>query len=128
VWSRRYEQINQFEAMLERERVHVVKLFLQISKDEQKRRFEDRLRDPAKQWKFEQADLDKRKQWGEYREAFEEMLAKCSTTHAPWHVIPGNHKWLRDLAVSQILLQTLQSLPLAYPKPAFDPRKIRIPK
>jgi PPK2 family polyphosphate:nucleotide phosphotransferase len=128
VWSRRYEQINQFEAMLERERVHVVKLFLQISKDEQKRRFEDRLRDPAKQWKFEQGDLDKRKQWGEYREAFEDMLAKCSTAHAPWHVVPGNHKWLRDLAVSQILLQTLQSLPLAYPKPAFDPRKIRIPK
>lgn len=127
-WSRRYQQINEFEKMLAYERVHVVKLFLQISKDEQKRRFEERIREPAKQWKFDPADLRKRAQWGAYKHAFEDMLAKCSTEHAPWYVIPADLKWLRDLAVSQILLQKLQSLPLAYPKPNFDPKKMRVPK
>ncbi|HTP38682.1 MAG TPA: polyphosphate kinase 2 family protein [Steroidobacteraceae bacterium] len=127
-WQRRYQQINDFEEMLTREGTLIVKFFLQISKDEQRRRFEDRIRDPVKRWKFDAADLGKREQWGEYRNAFEEMLANCSTTHAPWHVIPANHEWLRDLAVSQVMLQALQSLPLEYPKPGFDPNRIRVPK
>jgi PPK2 family polyphosphate:nucleotide phosphotransferase len=126
VWSARYEQINEFERMLSANGVHIVKFFLQISKDEQKARFEARLRDPDKRWKFDPDDLAKRKQWDAYREAFEEMLARCSTEWAPWHLIPADRKWLRNLAISQILVQTLEKLPLRFPEPSYDPAKIRI--
>jgi len=126
VWSGRYEEINDFERMLAASGVRIVKFFLHISKDEQRKRFEARVRDPAKQWKFDRADLDKRKQWAAYRQAYETMLAKCSTAYAPWHVIPADRKWFRNLAVSQILVRELEKLPLRYPKPAYDPAKIRI--
>lgn len=126
IWSARYEQINEFERMLVANGTHVVKCFLHISKDEQRRRFESRLRDPHKRWKFDPKDLDKRAQWDEYREAFEAALGQCSTEHAPWHLIPSNHKWFRNLAVSRILVRALEKLPLRFPKPAFDPRKVRI--
>jgi len=127
VWKLRYEQINQFEHMLVESNIHVVKLFLHISRDEQKRRFEERIHDPRKHWKFDPQDLKKRAQWQEYREAYEEMLLRCSTHHAPWHVIPANNTWLRDLAVSQVVLQALQKLPLQFPKPKFDPKNIEVP-
>jgi PPK2 family polyphosphate:nucleotide phosphotransferase len=126
VWSKRYDQINAFERMLAENDVSIVKLFLHISKDEQKRRFQGRLEDPRKHWKFEPADLEKRKQWDEYRKAFEAALTRCNTSHAPWYVIPADHKWFRDLAVSQILVQALEALPLKFPEPSYDPTTVRI--
>jgi PPK2 family polyphosphate:nucleotide phosphotransferase len=126
VWSRRYDQINDFERLLVENDIHIVKIFLHISKDEQKERLEARLAQPDKQWKFDLTDLEKRKQWDEYREAFEAMLSRCSTEHAPWYVIPADRKWFRDLAVSQILVHELNALPLQFPKPAFDPGRIRV--
>ena len=126
IWSARYAQINDFEAMLTAANTRVVKFFLHISKDEQKRRFEERIATPAKQWKFDPADLKKRAQWDEYQSAFEDMLARCSTDVAPWHVIPANRKWLRDFAVASVLHQTLAALPLRYPTPAYEPKKIRV--
>lgn len=124
--NRRYDQINDFERLLRQNDTHIVKFFLHISRDEQKKRFAERLRDPGKQWKLDPADLDKRKQWKSYCEAFETMLCRCSTQHAPWYRIPADRKWLRNLAVSQILLQTLEGLPLRFPKPAYNPKKLHI--
>lgn len=126
VWRRRYAEINDFERLLTANDVRVVKLFLHISKAEQKKRLEARVDDPAKRWKLELADLEKRKQWTAYRQAFETMLAQCSTACAPWHVIPANRKWFRNLAVSQILVRELEKLPLRYPRPSYDRAKIRI--
>ncbi len=122
----RYPQINEFERMLHRSHIRVVKFFLQISKDEQKRRFEARVEKTHKQWKFDPADLAKRKQWNDYIEAYELMLARCSTQWAPWYVIPADNKWFRNLAVSQILRDELEGLPLEFPPLTYDPRKIRI--
>ena len=126
VWSARYQQINDFEQLLNAANARIVKLFLHISRDEQKRRLQQRLDDPTKRWKFDLADLKKRKQWDEYQAAYEAMLERCGTRHAPWHVIPADHKWLRDLAVAQILKDALSELPLRYPDVNFDPRSIRI--
>jgi PPK2 family polyphosphate:nucleotide phosphotransferase len=126
VWSRRYEQINAFERMLVENDIHIVKIFLYISKDEQKERLEARLADPGKHWKFDPADLEKRAQWKEYGKAFEAAISRCSTDIAPWYVIPADRKWFRDFAVSQILVQELSKLPLEFPRPAFDPGKIRV--
>lgn len=122
VWQARYRHINEFERMLVESDIHVVKVFLHLSRAEQRRRFEVRMRDPRKQWKFESADLAKRKQWPAYRQAFGDMLGRCNTRHARWYVVPADHKWLRDLAVSQILYATLKSLPLRFPAPRFNPR------
>lgn len=126
VWSKRYEQINSFEGLLHANGTRIVKIFLQISKSEQKLRFEERLADRTKQWKFNPADIEARAQWDEYRSAFEQAIGRCSTEHAPWYVVPANRKWLRDFAVSQILLQEMEQLPLRWPKPSYDPAKIRI--
>lgn len=126
VWSRRYEQINAFEAMLAANDTRVVKIFLHISRDEQKRRFEERLAERSKQWKFDPGDLDKRARWDDYRMAFEAAISRCSTAVAPWYVVPADRKWFRDFAVSQLLRQELEQLPLRWPTPDFDPRSIRI--
>ncbi len=126
VWSRRYAQINDFERLLVESGTRVVKLFLQISKDEQKRRLEERLRERSKQWKFHADDLRKRDQWDLYRAAFEAMLARCSTGHAPWYLVPADRKWFRDFAVSQILLQELERLPLRWPPLQPDLRSVRL--
>jgi PPK2 family polyphosphate:nucleotide phosphotransferase len=122
VWHARYGQINDFERVLAHSNTKVVKFFLHISKAEQRRRFEERMHDPTKQWKFDPQDLAKRKQWHAYRKAFADMLRRCNTAHARWYVIPADHKWLRDLAVSQIMYATLRSLPLRFPRPRFNPR------
>jgi PPK2 family polyphosphate:nucleotide phosphotransferase len=122
VWQARYHQINEFERMLVESNIRVVKIFLNISKDEQRRRFADRMHERHKQWKFDPEDLVKRRQWNQYQRAFADMLGRCSTAHAPWYVVPANHKWLRDLAVAQILYATLQSLALRFPRPRFNPR------
>lgn len=120
VWRGRYQQINDFEGMLASSGVTIVKFFLHISKDEQKRRLEARLRDPQKRWKFNPRDLDERKLWDDYMKAYEDALTRCSSPHAPWFVIPANHKWFRNLAVSQILVETLEGLKMRFPKPAAD--------
>ena len=126
VWRERYAQINEFERMLTSSSVRIIKIFLQISKDEQKKRLEDRLHDPNRQWKFSPEDLVKRRQWPQYQKAFEAMLSRCSTKHAPWYVIPADRKWFRNLAVSQILSSEMGRLPLRFPEPSYDPAKIRV--
>lgn len=127
VWSLRYAQINDFERLLVESGTRVVKIFLQISRAEQKVRFQDRLHEKSKQWKFSLEDIDKRAQWDDYRRAFEAALTHCTTTHAPWYVVPANRKWFRDFAVSQILRQELERLPLRWPRPAWVGTKVQIP-
>jgi PPK2 family polyphosphate:nucleotide phosphotransferase len=126
VWSRRYEQINDFERLLDACGTRVVKIFLQVSKEEQRLRFAERLADRRKNWKFDTGDLEKRQQWPAYTRAFEAMFARCSTEHAPWYVVPANRKWFRDFAVSQILLYEFEQLPLRFPAPNFDPKAIKL--
>ncbi|HVN99153.1 MAG TPA: PPK2 family polyphosphate kinase [Steroidobacteraceae bacterium] len=126
VWQARYRQINEFERMLVENGIRVVKLFLHLSRAEQRRRFEERIHDPRKQWKFDPQDLVKRAQWPAYRKAFGDMLGQCSTPHAPWYVVPADHKWLRDLAVAQILVQTLRELAPRFPPPRFNPGRMRV--
>jgi PPK2 family polyphosphate:nucleotide phosphotransferase len=125
VWSSRYGQINDFEKMLSDSGVRIVKFLLYISKEEQAARFRARLDDKNKNWKFSPADLKERQYWDEYTAAYEEMLRKCSTKYAPWYLIPANHKWFRNLAVSQILRDTLDSMDLKFPQPAAGSKKIR---
>ncbi|OLC06506.1 MAG: polyphosphate kinase [Candidatus Rokubacteria bacterium 13_1_40CM_2_68_8] len=126
VWSQRYDQINRFEALLAENGVTVVKFFLHISKEEQKRRFEERLKDPTKQWKLAPEDFDDRKYWDDYAAAYEDVLGRCSTDVAPWFVIPANKKWFRNLAVSRILVHTLERLDLKFPKPSFDVSRLTV--
>ncbi len=104
----------------------ILKFFLHISKDEQKRRFEERLADPNKMWKATPSDFAERKLWNDYIDAFEDALSKCSTAVAPWHIIPADKKWFRNLAVSQIIVEALEGLNLKYPKLDFDPAKLVI--
>jgi PPK2 family polyphosphate:nucleotide phosphotransferase len=126
VWSKRYDHINDFERMLADSGVKILKFFLHISKDEQKRRFEQRLADPCKRWKVSPADFEERKLWDDYIDAFEAALSKCSADWAPWYIIPANKKWFRNCAVSQIIVETLESLDMKYPKIEFDPASIVI--
>jgi PPK2 family polyphosphate:nucleotide phosphotransferase len=126
VWSRRYDQINDFEAMLASENVMILKFYLNISKDEQKKRLEDRLKDPAKNWKFNPADIGERKLWDDYMDAFQDALEKCSTEQAPWYAIPANKKWFRNWAISDIIVRAMKQLPLEFPKAPPGIEKIRI--
>jgi PPK2 family polyphosphate:nucleotide phosphotransferase len=126
VWSRRYDHINGFEQLLTDSSIVIVKFYLHISKGEQRRRFEERLRDPARQWKLSPSDFEDRKHWDEYVTAYEEALARCSTPRAPWFVVPADKKWFRNLAVSQILVETLEALDLRFPKPSFDVSRIEL--
>ena len=115
VWRRRYDQINSWERMLTDEGVTILKFFLQISRNEQTRRFQDRIDDPTKRWKFKSADLDEARLWDSYRAAFEEALTRCSTDWAPWYVVPADKKWFRNLAVAEIIAETLDDLDPQYP-------------
>ena len=125
VWSRRYDLINSFEQNLVEDGTHILKFFLHMSKDEQLKRFKDRLDDPAKQWKISELDYKERELWGEYEKAYEDALSRCSTKRAPWFIIPSNHHWFRNLAVSQIVVEHLESLNLKYPAPTVDLKQIR---
>ena len=125
VWKKRYDQINNFEQMLADNGVNIVKFFLYIDRDEQKRRFEARLEDAAKNWKFSPSDVEERKFWDNYTRAFEEAIERCSKANAPWYIIPANRKWFRNLAVSEILVHTLEEMKLKYPKPPWDMPKIQ---
>ena len=118
VWRRRYAAINAFEEHLGNEGTLVVKCFLHVSQDEQGRRLDERLADPRKNWKFSPADLEKRAQWPEYREAYEALLSKTSTRHAPWHVIPADHTSVRNAAITTLLVETLEGLEMTWPPAA----------
>jgi PPK2 family polyphosphate:nucleotide phosphotransferase len=120
VWSKRFDQINDFERMLGANGVGIVKFLLYISKEEQAKRFRERLEDKTKNWKFSPSDLKEREYWDQYIDAYNDVLRKCSTAKAPWYVIPANRKWFRNLAISQIVLDTLEDMDLKYPKPAED--------
>jgi len=124
-WSRRYGQINDFEKMLAQHDTHILKFYLHISRDEQLKRFKERLDDPAKHWKISEADYRERAYWDGYEAAYEDALARCSTTHAPWFVIPANHKWFRNLAIARIVVEHLESLKMSYPRPSVDIDQIR---
>lgn len=114
-WKKRYEQIRHFEHMLTQEGTAILKFFLHISKEEQKERLQERIDIPEKQWKFSSGDLKERALWDEYQHAFEEALAKTSTKDAPWFVIPANRNWYRNLIISRIVVDTLESLKMKYP-------------
>jgi PPK2 family polyphosphate:nucleotide phosphotransferase len=127
VWKTRFDAINNFEAMLRHSGTKVVKIYLHISKDEQKKRLEERLSDETKHWKFEPADLKMREHWDEFMDAYEEALTRCSTQHAPWYVVPANRKWFRNLAVAEILVAALEEMDPQLPRVEWDPRQIKIP-
>jgi PPK2 family polyphosphate:nucleotide phosphotransferase len=120
VWSRRFDQINAFEELLASSGTTILKFFLWIDRDEQKERFQARLDDPAKRWKFRLGDLEERKLWDAYEAAFEEAIRRCSTDAAPWYVIPSNRKWFRNLAIANILADTLDELNPQYPPSEED--------
>ena len=126
VWAQRYRQINDFEKMLVENGTIVMKFFLHISKDEQKERLESRINDPTKHWKVEASDIRERAYWDDYMKAYEVMLQKCSTEWAPWHIIPGNKKWYRNLVITECIVETLKKLDMKYPAPAIDVTKLRI--
>ena len=125
VWSKRYDLINDFEKNLVDNDTHILKFYLHISKDEQLRRFKQRIDDPARHWKISESDYKEREYWDDYSRAFEDALSMCSTKHAPWFVIPANHKWFRNLAVSQIVVETLESLHMEFPQPTVEIGGIR---
>jgi len=127
VWSQRYELINNWEDLLHRSGTRVVKIYLHITKDEQKQRLEERLADETKHWKFEPADLKMREHWDDFMGAYEDALSRCSTENAPWYVVPANRKWFRNLAIAEVLVKTLEDMDPKYPKVSWDPSKITIP-
>jgi PPK2 family polyphosphate:nucleotide phosphotransferase len=121
VWSKRYDLINDFERLLAVENnTTILKFFLLISKEEQLARFKQRLDDPARQWKISEADYQELEYWDDYMAAYEDVLRKTSTDHAPWFVIPANHKWFRDLAISHIITKSLEDLDMGVPEPSVD--------
>jgi PPK2 family polyphosphate:nucleotide phosphotransferase len=125
VWSERYDQINDWEEHLSENGTLVMKFYLHIDKKEQLARFKDRLDDPTKHWKISATDYAERALWDNYEKAYEDAISKCSTELAPWFVIPANRKWFRNLAISRILVETLESLKMQFPAPSVDIQEIR---
>jgi PPK2 family polyphosphate:nucleotide phosphotransferase len=121
VIEQRYEQINAFEKMLTENGTVILKFMLHISREEQAERLQERLDNPKKRWKFDAGDLDDRKHWDEYQEAYETMLNRCSTSWAPWHVIPADRKWVRNAAIASIVKATLAEMDPCYPKVSWNP-------
>ena len=126
IWSQRYQQINDFERMLVENGTVVLKFYLHISKAEQKERLEARISDPTKHWKVEASDIRERGYWDDYMQAYEVMLQKCSTDWAPWHIIPANKKWYRNLVITERIVETLKKLDMKYPKPSIDVSQLTI--
>jgi PPK2 family polyphosphate:nucleotide phosphotransferase len=120
VWFKRYEHIRSFEKILADEGTTILKFYLHINKEEQKERFQDRLDEPDKNWKFSLGDLEKRGQWDQYIQAYQDLLEKTSTDYAPWYVIPANRKWYRNLVISTIIINTLNNLEMEFPEPEDD--------
>jgi len=125
VWSQRYRLINEFEKNLAAGKTHILKFFLHISKEEQLERFKQRLDDPTRHWKISTSDYSERERWSSYQKAYEEALGRTSTEYAPWFVIPANRKWFRNLAISNIITETLDSLDMAFPPASVDLDKVR---
>ncbi|HTS20106.1 MAG TPA: polyphosphate kinase 2 family protein [Verrucomicrobiae bacterium] len=125
VWSARYDYINTFEKMMSDNGVTILKFFLHISRKEQLARLDARIDDPTRNWKISDADFKERKLWDDYVKAYEAVLSKCSTSYAPWFVIPANKKWFRNLAVSQIIVETLERMDPKFPKPKVDLKKLK---
>jgi PPK2 family polyphosphate:nucleotide phosphotransferase len=127
VWKTHYERINQFEELLTSNNTRILKFYLHISKDEQKKRLQSRLDNPKKNWKFSTADLPVREQWDDYMEAYEVLLQRCNTDNAPWHIVPSNHKWYRDLVVAKTIVATLEDMNPKFPPPEEGLDKVVIP-
>jgi PPK2 family polyphosphate:nucleotide phosphotransferase len=125
VWSKRYEHINDFEQMLVENGTHILKFYLHIDADEQLERFKQRILDPKRHWKISDGDYAERPFWDTYTEAFEAALEKCSTKHAPWFIIPSNHKWFRNLAISRIVVEVLENLKMTFPAPTVNINDIK---
>jgi PPK2 family polyphosphate:nucleotide phosphotransferase len=126
VWKERYDQINRFEQLKSELDISILKFFLHISKDEQKKRLEERIEDPRKNWKFSAADAKERELWHEYQKAYEDALSECSTKWAPWYIVPADHKWHRNWMVARTIVEKLESLNPKYPPAKVDLSKIRI--
>jgi len=124
--ERRFREINEFERMLTEEGTTVLKFFLHISRREQKRRFQERLDDPTKHWKFRRSDLLDRRKWDAFQKAYEDVLSKTSTEWAPWQVVPSDHRWYRDWVVSDRIVRTLERLKMRYPPLPVELRGARI--
>jgi len=127
VWRKRYAHINQFEQLLAESGTRILKFFLHISKDEQKARLQDRLDDPNENWKFSIGDLPVREKWDDYMQAYEDAISQCNTEYAPWHIVPANHKWYRNYIITRTLLETLESMNLAYPPAEKGLKDVKIP-
>lgn len=125
--ERRYDEINAFEKHLVQNGTHILKFMLHISKDEQAQRLQERIDRPEKRWKFNPADLDDRKLWEGYMAAYETALRRCSTPHAPWHVIPADRNWVRNAVISRIVRETLEDMNPQYPVPKdWDPKSVKV--
>ncbi|MFN8448497.1 MAG: PPK2 family polyphosphate kinase [Anaerolineae bacterium] len=127
MWEKRYDQINEFEHLLYESGTRILKFYLHISKDEQKQRLQERLDRPEKWWKFAIEDLPVREQWDQYMEAYEVALTRCNTAYAPWHIVPANHKWYRDVVITRAIVETLEDMKVAYPQPKQDLSGVKIP-
>jgi polyphosphate kinase 2 (PPK2 family) len=125
VWSKRYDLINDFEKMLSANGTHILKFYLHISPEEQLSRFAQRLDDPARNWKISESDYSERKLWPQYVDAYQDAMTLTSTKRAPWYVIPANHKWFRDLAISQIIADTMDEMGLKLPPAQVNIADIR---
>jgi len=125
VWSKRYKVINNFEKLLRRNRTTILKFYLHISPEEQLRRFERRLDDPMRQWKISESDYAEREFWPQYIEAYEDAISLTSTKRAPWYIIPSDHKWFRNLAISQIVADTMDGMGLKVPPPRVNIDELR---
>lgn len=125
IWSKRYDEINDFERRHAENGTRILKFFLNISKEEQLQRFEQRLDDPTKRWKISESDYAEREYWEDYRTAYEDAIARCNSDESPWFVIPADHKWFRDLAVSEIIVSTLESMDIQVPQPTVNIEDIR---
>ena len=125
IWSKRYEHINNFEKLLHDNGTQILKFYLHIDAEEQLERFKTRIVDPARHWKISDGDYAERPYWDAYTDAFEAALNKCSTEHAPWFIIPSNHKWFRNLAISQIISEALEGLNMKFPEPTVDINEIK---
>ncbi len=123
IWKERFEDINALEKYASRNGIAVRKFFLHVSKEEQKRRFLSRLDEPEKNWKFSSADVDERQHWDDYMESYEETIRNTATEHAPWYVVPADHKWFTRLVVAEAVIETLESLDLRYPTISDSTRK-----
>jgi PPK2 family polyphosphate:nucleotide phosphotransferase len=126
-WSKRYEQINRFEEILRENGVTILKFYLHISKDEQKKRLLERVDDPHKRWKISQADFNERLFWDSYQQAYEDALTRCNTRNAPWYIIPSNKKWFRNFAISHVIAETMEQMHLKFPAPSMDLKKLKVP-